>query len=882
MDIITTHINADFDAYASVMAAKKFYPEAHIVFPGSMEKKVRDFAEVFHPFKVIRLKDIDLSRVKRLIIVDTKNPDRIGGLKALLTRADVKVHIYDHHPRASGDIRGDLDITINVGSVSTLFTELIEKKKVPLLPIEATLLCLGIYEETGSLLYSSTTYRDLSAASYLLKKGANLNIVSSFLKSDLSVEEFSLLNRLLESSEELFIHGIKIRLCAANTEGYGDVAHLAHRIMDMQEADAVFLVVSMSDKLLIVGRSKTSEIDTATVLAEFGGGGHPFAASATIHETPLEIVRERLKNAIVSKIKPLKTASDVMTTHVISINSNKTIREAELIMTKYGVNVLPVLKGDQYYGILSREVVEKAIFHGFKASPCIDFASSDVFYAFPETPITEIESSMIELNQRFVPVLKDGSIVGAITRTDLMRVMYEEVLKKSRLSSTTTTSKTGLYSNASKVLKERMPLEVYEMLKLAGSVADQMAMSAYMVGGSVRDLLRGEENLDIDIVVEGDGIAYATELAKKIGARLSIYKRFGTARLLPIEGHNGPWLGKEDLKIDVATARTEYYETPAALPKVETSSIKKDLYRRDFTINTLAIRLNSKDFGELIDFFGGQRDLKERSIRTLHNLSFVEDPTRAFRAVRFAERFGFKITRHTENLIKAALKMKIFDKLSGTRIYDELLIAFKETNPVKTLQRMDAYGLLKVIHPSINLTKDMLRLLESLYDTVTWFKLLFLDEPCKDHVLYIMGLLFRLSETDRIEALKRLSAPSHLIGYISNLFKTTRDILVRLDATDPYLVYKTLKGQPIDAILFSMSVTQDTERKKAISHFLLHTRDTRPFIDGNKLKELGIRPGPIYSVILNRLIEERIRGRVHTIEEELEIVKDIIGQGNTN
>ncbi len=879
MDIITTHINADFDAYASVMAAKKFYPEAHIVFPGSLEKKVRDFAEVFHPFAVTRFKDLDLSRVNRLIIVDTKNPDRIGGLKTLLNRPDVKVHIYDHHPASSGDIKGEMNLTINVGSVSTLFTELIEKKKVSLLPIEATLLCLGIYEETGSLLYSSTTYRDLSAVAYLLKKGANLNIVSSFLKTDLSVEEFSLLNRLLESSEEVLIHSIKVRLCSATTEGYGDVAHLAHRIMDMLEADAVFLMVSMSDKLLVVGRSKTPEVDTALVLSEFGGGGHPFAASATIHEAPLEIVRDRLKNAIVSKIKPLKTASDVMTTHVISIAHNKTIRDAELIMTKYGVNVLPVLEGGQYYGILSREVVEKAMFHGFKGSAVMDFASTDAFYASPETPISEIESSMIELNQRFVPVLQDGKILGAITRTDLMRVMYEEVLKKSRLSHTTISSKT--YRNAAKLLKERMPLEVYEMLRLAGTVADDLSMSAYMVGGSVRDLLRGEENLDIDIVVEGDGIAYATELAKRIGARLSIYKRFGTARLLPLEGHNGPWFGKENLKIDVATARTEYYETPAALPKVETSSIKKDLYRRDFTINTLAIRLNSKDFGELIDFFGGQRDLKERSIRTLHNLSFVEDPTRAFRAVRFAERFGFKITRHTENLIRTAIRMKIFDKLSGTRIYDELLLAFKETNPVKTLQMMDAYGLLKVIHPSINLGKDMRRLLESLYDTITWFNLLFLNEPCKDHVLYILGLLFRLSETERAEALKRLSAPLHLAGYISTVFKTAHEILGRLNAADPYSVYKTLKGQPIDAILLCMSVTQDTERKRAISHFLLHTRDTRPLIDGNKLKELGIKPGPIYSVIFERIIEERIKGRVHNIEEEINIARDIIGQDVT-
>ena len=192
-------------------------------------------------------------------------------------------------------------------------------------------------------------------------------------------------------------------------------------------------------------------------------------------------------------------------------------------------------------------------------------------------------------------------------------------------------------------------------------MAEGLGYGAYLVGGSVRDLLRGEENLDLDIVIEGDGIAFARVLGEKLGAKVRTHQKFATAQIFV-----------DSLKLDVATARTEYYESPAALPKVETSSIKKDLYRRDFTINTLAVKLNSRDFGVLIDFFGGQRDLREKAIRVLHNLSFVEDPTRAFRAVRFAERFGFKISRHTENLIKSTLEMNLFDMLSGPRLFEEL------------------------------------------------------------------------------------------------------------------------------------------------------------------------------------------------------------------
>ncbi|MCX8026530.1 MAG: CBS domain-containing protein, partial [Thermodesulfovibrionales bacterium] len=811
--------------------------------------------------------------IKRLIIVDTKNLDRLGVFRDFVSKHKPKIHIYDHHPITKQDIKGELEVIVPVGAVSTIFTEIFEKKSIAITPMEATIITLGIYEETGSLLYSSTTPRDLNAVSYLLKRGADLNIVASFMRADITAEEFGLLNRLLETAEELIIMGSHIFICMAVTEGYSDVAHLAHRLIDMLNADAVFIIVMLSDKVLIVGRSKTPQIDTSSILSVFGGGGHVFASSATIHEVPLEIVQERLINSINQNIKPIKTAKDVMTTPVITINHNDTIKNAEMMMTRYGVNVLPIIQSEQYSGIITRETVEKALFHGFKNSPCKDFASTDVFVASKDTNITDIESAMVETNQRFVPVVEDNKVIGAITRTDLLRTMYAEALKRNSISSTPIPQKSGIIKNAKKLMKDRFPDEIYEILHIAGEIADKMGVSAYLVGGAVRDILRGEDNLDIDIVVEGDGILYAKELANRISARVSVYKRFGTARLLPIEEDKGLWAKNKELKIDVATARTEYYETPASLPKVETASIKKDLYRRDFTINTLAIRLNHQEFGVIIDYFGGQRDLKEKVIRTLHNLSFVEDPTRAFRAVRFSERFGFKISRHTENLIKTAVRMNIFDKLSGTRIYDELTLTFKETNPVKALQSMDRYGLLKVIHPSIRLTKEMLQLLESVNETVIWYNLLYLQGKCKSHMLYIMALLYKLSDDERTQALKRLSVNAYETGQIFKMYASAQAILSRLNPSDDYAIYQLLKNQPIEALLFAMAVTKNEERKKAISMFLLKLNNIKPVITGNDLKDLGISEGPIYKTILNKIVEGRIKGLISTKEDEIRVAR---------
>lgn len=873
MDVITSHINADFDAFASAVAAKKLYPEAVIVFPGSLEKKVRDFVDAFYRADIKKIKDISLKEINRLIIVDTKHADRIGSFKEILSRPDLKIHIYDHHPINESDIRGELEVIDSVGAVSTIFTEIIQRDNISITPEEATLLCLGIYEETGSLTFSSTTPRDLMAVAYLLRKGANLNIVSEFLKIELSREEFSLLNELMQSLKEVVVHGVRIKIGKGTMEGFGDVAHLAHRIMDMEETDGIVLMISMADKILIVARSKVPEMDASKVLSDFGGGGHPTAASATVKDVPFEILEERLIKSLNKNIKPLKQAGDIMTTPVIVISHNSTIKEAEGMMTKYGVNVLPVVKEGAYIGILTREVVEKAIFHKLGENRCEDFATIDAYTVTVDTPISEIERVMIERNQRFVPVVDGKKIIGAITRTDILRSIYEDFLRKSRIAPSEKVSETtqGYVRNVSKLLKERLPEYLFDFLKKAGEVADELGYNAFVVGGFVRDLLRGERNLDIDIVVEGDGISFAKNLGEKMGAKVMTHLRFGTAHIILKPSA----LGLQPLKIDVATARTEYYESPAALPKVEMSSIKKDLYRRDFTINTLAVKLNKKDFGTLIDYFGGQRDLKDKVIRVLHNLSFIEDPTRAFRAVRFSERFGFKISKHTEGLIKSAVKMNIFEKLSGTRLYDELILTFDETDPIKALKRLADYNLLRVIHPKIAFSAEMESLLRSVHDTIAWFNLLFLDEKYDKGILYIMALLWKLSVEDRELALNRLSVSQNIRNKILKGIRSCNDILKKLRPDNPVEIYHLLTKYDLETLLFSMALTDESEKKKAISHFLLELRNVKPILKGEDLKSLGIPPGPQYSRIFKKILDEKLMKRLQTRQEEIEFVKKL-------
>jgi tRNA nucleotidyltransferase (CCA-adding enzyme) len=284
-----------------------------------------------------------------------------------------------------------------------------------------------------------------------------------------------------------------------------------------------------------------------------------------------------------------------------------------------------------------------------------------------EDSIEAVKEKIIGNNQRFLPVVLNKELKGAITRTDLLRVLEDEIAK-TVLEKLEFHEKYVQRKNVRKLMEERLDDTTMKKLTDMGDLADEMGFHAHLVGGFVRDLLLRIDNFDIDVVIEGDGIAFAEEMVKRYHTRMRSHREFSTAKVLFPDG----------FKIDIATARLEYYRAPAALPTVEHGSLKLDLHRRDFTINTLAISVNKKSFGELVDFFGAQRDIKEKTIRVLHSLSFVEDPTRVFRAIRFEKRFGFKIGKQTLNLIKNAVKLNFLSRIRGKRIWSELALILKE------------------------------------------------------------------------------------------------------------------------------------------------------------------------------------------------------------
>jgi tRNA nucleotidyltransferase (CCA-adding enzyme) len=870
MELITTHLNADFDAFASMIAAKKLYPEAVLAFSGSQEKRVRDyFAQSDHIYDFQRPKDISLEQVTRLIVVDTRQPERIGNFAKCLANPGLEIHLYDHHPDAPGDLKGDLEVIRKTGSTATIFAHLFEERKIPITATEATLLALAIFEDTGSFTYEGTTPEDFTTMAWLLTQGANLHTISQFTAEELTAEQVTLLHELIKGTSSYTIQGIEIVVAKIALPAYVDeFALLVRRVMVMENINVLFALASMDDRIYLIARSRIPEVNVGNIARDFGGGGHASAASATIKNITLTQAEEKLLWHLHKHVQPVSLARELMSAPVIAAGPEVSIREANEILTRYSITVLPVIDQDRkVLGLISRRVVEKSIHHGLGELPVTEYMSTD-FATLPATAtLADIQELIIGNRQRFIPVMERDKIIGVITRTDLLNLLVNDParLPKNLLEAPDHPS-SDRHRNLQQLILETLPKEMVTLLRTIGDVAEESGCTAFAVGGFVRDLLLHKKNYDLDIVVEGAGIDFAKKLTGKLGGKMHSHEKFGTAVVKLPDGFT----------IDVATARLEYYEYPAAMPTVELSSIKLDLYRRDFTINAMAVHLNPERFGLLVDFFNCQNDLKDRQIRVLHNLSFVEDPTRIFRAIRFEQRMQFRLGGHTERLIKSAVKMNLFNRVNGRRFFNELRLILLEENPLPLIRRLAQFDLLKFLLPNLRLDQKLINILEDTKGALEWYKLLYLDIPYRPWLVYLLGLMARVPVREVVEFCDRFEVPER---YRELLLKEKVEIqkvvktFNRRSVLQPSEIYWLLQDLSEEGLLHLMSMTRKKSGKKAISNYVTNLRRTSTELRGADLREMGYRPGPIYRTILNHLLEARLDGLIQNRADEIELIR---------
>ncbi len=876
--LITCHNNADFDAFAAIIAAQFLYPGAILLFPSTQEKALQLFysetAVFMYNFK--KTEEIEWENIEKLILVDTRQKSRLQHIAPLLERNNVEIHIWDHHPDTNDDIEGTIQVIEKTGSAVTLVIRSLKEKNIEISCQDATIIGLGIYADTGSFTYSSTAPEDLEAAAWLLKKGMDVTAITDIAAQELTSAHIKALHSLLESATVYHVNNIPVVIADVSMEHYlGDFAYLAHKLMEMERFSVLFALGRMGDRITVVARSRREDINVGMVCKKLGGGGHAYAASASVRHKAIHDVRETIFQALISQAHTEKCAADYMSSPALGIEEGISIKEAYAFMVHFDLKAVPVFKKGtrMCLGILDVHTAGRAVNH--KLQEFATYMQKDFASLPPHAKLSELIEIIIESHQHLVPIVQDDVVIGVVTRTDLVQIFMNDGNPIPQYQNTKPRS-------LKKLLRERLPKHIYELLTLAGAIADSMHITAYVVGGFVRDILLEYKNFDIDIVVEGNGIAYARELAKQLNGRMRVHQKFQTA-LVIIAAENG-----KEVRVDITTARLEYYKYPAAIPTMEISSIKLDLFRRDFTINTLGVQLGKNVFGELVDFFGGQRDIHDKRIRVLHTLSFVEDPSRCLRAVRFEQRYDFKLGPITEQLIKNALSLKLMDKLLGARLYHELRNIFDETNPILVLQRLNSLHILKAIHPKLELSPNKVKFFTSLKNMLDWYNLLYFTDRPKIWVLYVLGFCHRLNYKQSAEILRRFGIAKVQQDEILLLRESIRSLRPQikswLSGTKKISVLCTLLANAsIDALLFMMARSPADDLRKVLSRYITTWRHEKIDISGkdllseefSQLSKYRLAPGPMLGQILQGVKDAKLDGLASNRDSQLKLAKKL-------
>lgn len=836
MDAILTHENADLDAIASLGAAKKLYPGAAALLPRRLNRNVRDFLTLYgEPFQFIPQDQAPRRQFKRILLVDTQTLPSARGIADAPT-----VHIVDHHPLARALDEGTTFSGGETGATTTLLIETIREKNLPLTRLEATLFALGIYEDTGSLTYVDTTARDLQAAAFLVEHGAAFDLIGEFLRQPLAPDQRKLYNLLLKHVETHTIGGQSVVIAAVRVQDYvQEISSLAQQLMSLYDPSALFLLVQMRNEIQLVARSKSETIDVAELTRAFGGGGHATAAAALIHSRGLKTQQKKLLQLLNEHIVPRNTVHDIMSYGVRVLERDTTIAQAAEQARRWGHEGFPVVQKNKLVGVLTRREIDRALHHKLQKLPVSRFMSKPVSVS-PEDSVEQLQRVMTEYGLGQLPVVQDGSIVGIVTRTDLLK-LYTETARPARSA------------DFAARLERVLPQRLLRLIQNSARLARELGYSTYLVGGFVRDLIIMQANLDIDIVVEGDAIHLAQRLADQYGGRVHTHARFGTAIWIIDEA--------KKLRLDFATARTEFYEYPSALPEVERSSIKLDLHRRDFTINALALCLDPERYGTLLDPYGGENDLQRGLIRVLHNLSFIEDPTRILRAVRFEQRFGFAIETRTAQLIDDARNLLI--KVSGQRLRHEFDLIFNEAEPEQALVRLEALGVLEKIQASLRADAWLVQKFQLLRES---------HSPTP--MLYLGVLTYRLRTSEARALAKRLKLAN---GEAEFLVQVVTLRLLERQLNNPSLAPSRvvdLLERFDDAALAVFAIATDSSQASShVDHYRAEWCSIRSELSGNDLKAMGLPSGPRYKEILHALQARRLDGQITNRAQEEEFVR---------
>lgn len=870
---------------------------AKVVLTGGAHPAVRDFLALHRDeYALIERRSVKEEQIHSLFIVDTQKCDRLGKAAEWLDLPHLKsVEVYDHHLDSEADIPTTTLHVEPVGATTTLIVEQLQQTSIQLTTAEATVMALGIHVDTGSLTYEQTTPRDAAALAWLMAQGANVRQIATYVDPGLSPRLQELLTEALDTLHSKTHLGYTVSWVLLKTSEYvPGLSSLVSRLVELTETDALLLGAEYparegegereklsSSYLTVIGRSRIEGTNLNELFEPLGGGGHSQAAAMRLRDVNFQEIIQHLVNQLIDQIPQPPTARELMSSPVRTIRPHTTISEAQRILLRYGHSGLSVVdENDQLVGIISRRDLDLALHHGFGHAPVKGYMTKEPKTITPQTSLPDIESLMVTYDIGRLPILDDGQLVGIVTRTDVLRQLHQGKGSGEWGESCPIPipNPLSLVTN----LQKRLAPALWELLSQAAGEAERRGWHLYLVGGAVRDLLVADSAKplllnDIDLVVDGyhrsadtgAGVALAKALQKIYPkVRLEVHGAFQTAALL---WHNDPVF--DSLWVDIATARTEFYPYPAANPEVEASSIRQDLYRRDFTINAMAVRLTaSRDRGlPLLDFFGGLLDLRSRQIRVLHANSFIEDPTRIYRAVRFAVRLGFEIEPQTEAYIHYAIESGVYERslventrapALQTRLKTELKYILEAPYWERALQLLASLEALRCIHPTLELDKPLwwqVRLVNR------WLRRFDPDKRLEHWQMRLEVLLAHLAPEERGKVAENLQLPLDSIERLQQLAQAQAEVIESLaTAKRPSEVFQRLREYKLPTLVLIGVKSPRAIRRKIWQYLTTWTHVQAP-LNGNDLKRLGYKPGPQYRQILDALVAATLDG---TIQDE--------------
>jgi tRNA nucleotidyltransferase (CCA-adding enzyme) len=413
-------------------------------------------------------------------------------------------------------------------------------------------------------------------------------------------------------------------------------------------------------------------------------------------------------------------------------------------------------------------------------------------------------------------------------------------------------------------MQNRLSKDSILLLQNAGVLAEEMGMKCYLVGGSVRDLLLNTQVYDIDLTIEGDGLKFAGQFRQRYGKRIRLFHKFGTAFVVVNDGR----------RIDISTSRTEVYVRPGSLPDVKYGNIESDLYRRDFTINSMAIELIPNRFGLLHSYHNGINDLEKGIIRVLNDDSFSDDPLRILRAIRFEQRFGFTIESHTETLLLKSIASQNLRTVSVERVRTELVVSTGKGKAASFFARLNELGVLKQLNENLVFEREKRRHSEEVNRIIDWFTVEFPQERIEKWIPHHLVLFSGLKGDIQVKVIKGLKYPRSFLDRILRTIYFLDEELKRIDVnTSDGELAIILAGFTAEEIIYLMAVLEKGDATDKLNRFLTYSRFVKPELNGNDLINIGILDGIVIGKLLLELKREKINGALPSRESELDYVR---------